>query len=252
MMKKGFTLAEILIVLVIIGVLTMILLPMAFQSSPDEEVMKFKKGYNTITTAIKELVSSDEYYQDGDLGIRANGNLIDGNHEGDITYFCQTLADLLNTKSVNCYNQTGGFNRQTGYTYVNEEGAQDAWGESAKEHMDRGCKTDPQIKPEIITNDGLIFYIPNPSYTFGITAHKELDIIQGDTQEEIDGINKTEDVRMFLKTNEDGFLNNYRIICMDIDGIGEGEDPFGFGIRVDGKILNGLRAQEWLNKKIQN
>ena len=58
-MKKGFTLAEILIVLVIIGVLTMILLPMAFQSSPDEEVMKFKKGYNTITTAIKELVSGD-------------------------------------------------------------------------------------------------------------------------------------------------------------------------------------------------
>ena len=46
-MKKGFTLAEILIVLVIIGVLTMILLPVAFQSSPDEQVMKFKKGYNT-------------------------------------------------------------------------------------------------------------------------------------------------------------------------------------------------------------
>ena len=41
--KNAFTLAEILIVLVIIGVLTMILLPMAFQSSPDEEVIKFKK-----------------------------------------------------------------------------------------------------------------------------------------------------------------------------------------------------------------
>ena len=43
MMKKGFTLAEILIVLVIIGVLTMILLPIAFQSSPDEQDMKLKK-----------------------------------------------------------------------------------------------------------------------------------------------------------------------------------------------------------------
>ena len=38
-MKKAFTLAEILIVLVIIGVLTMILLPIAFQSSPEERVM---------------------------------------------------------------------------------------------------------------------------------------------------------------------------------------------------------------------
>ena len=251
MMKKGFTLAEILIVLVIIGVLTMILLPMAFQSSPDEEVMKFKKGYNTITTAIKELVSSDEYYQDGDLGIRANGNLIDGNHEGDITYFCQTLADLLNTKSVNCYNQTGGFNRQTGYTYVNEEEGH-IWSASAKGHMDKGCKLDPQLKPEIVTTDGIIYYMPNPSYTFGVTSHKELDIILDDTQEMKDKINNSKDIRRFLQTDEDGFLINYRILCMDIDEIGKGEDPFAIGVRVDGKILNGLRAEEWLNKKIQN
>ncbi len=40
---QAFTLAEILIVLVIIGVLTMILLPVAFRSSPNEDVMRFKK-----------------------------------------------------------------------------------------------------------------------------------------------------------------------------------------------------------------
>ena len=38
---------------------------------------------------------------------------------------------------------------------------------------------------------------------------------------------------------------------MDIDGIGEGEDPFGYGIRVDGKVSPGARAQEWLQKSIQ-
>ena len=99
-MKKGFTLAEILIVLVIIGVLTMILLPVAFQSSPDEKVMKFKKGYNTLNTVIRELVSSDRYYQNGDLGTRANGNTIDGEHDGDITYFCETFADTISKYSV--------------------------------------------------------------------------------------------------------------------------------------------------------
>ena len=56
-MKKAFTLAEILIVLVIIGVLTAILLPIAFQSSPDENVMKFKKANNTLGTIIRELTS---------------------------------------------------------------------------------------------------------------------------------------------------------------------------------------------------
>ena len=76
MRKFGFTLAEILIVLVIIGVLTMILLPIAFQSSPDEQVMKFKKGYNTLGTVIRELVTSDKYYQNGDLGLKKDGTLI--------------------------------------------------------------------------------------------------------------------------------------------------------------------------------
>ena len=38
---------------------------------------------------------------------------------------------------------------------------------------------------------------------------------------------------------------------MDIDGIGKGEDPFGYGIRADGKVLPGARADEWLQKSIQ-
>ena len=38
---------------------------------------------------------------------------------------------------------------------------------------------------------------------------------------------------------------------MDIDDFNQGEDPFGFGIRADGKILNGKRADEWLKKSIQ-
>ena len=44
---------------------------------------------------------------------------------------------------------------------------------------------------------------------------------------------------------------NYKYFCMDIDGINQGEDPFGYGIRVDGKIILGARAQEWIKKSIQ-
>ena len=43
---RGFTLAEIMIVLAIVGVLTAILLPVAINSAPNENVMKFKKGNN--------------------------------------------------------------------------------------------------------------------------------------------------------------------------------------------------------------
>ena len=46
---------------------------------------------------------------------------------------------------------------------------------------------------------------------------------------------------------------------MDIDGLGknstnsncDNECPFGYGLREDGKIIAGARAQQWLQKSIQ-
>lgn len=52
--------------------------------------------------------------------------------------------------------------------------------------------------------------------------------------------------------SSNGFINVYKIFCIDVDGIGIGEDPFGYGIRYDGKIMPSARANEWLNKSIQN
>ena len=64
--------------------------------------MKFKKANTTLYRVINELVNSDKYYKDGDLGVKPNGDLIDGSHDGDYTYFCNSIADILSTKSVNC------------------------------------------------------------------------------------------------------------------------------------------------------
>ena len=100
--KRGFTLSEVMIVLVIIGVITGILLPTAIQSTPDENIMKFKKGYSTLGMVIRELVTSDKYYKDGDLGIRADGNKLKSTNIGDVNYFCYTFADALNIKEINC------------------------------------------------------------------------------------------------------------------------------------------------------
>ena len=167
-MKKGFTLAEILIVLVLIGVLTMVLLPMAFQSSPDEAVMKFKKGNNTLLTAVKELVSSDEYYQDGDLGIRANGQLIDGTHNGDITYFCNSLADILSTKSVNC-SENKICKNQYCWNHLGDMGAGDRPLENLKRYTDEGCSNSQNtVGAEIISSDDIIYFQVSPVFTFGI------------------------------------------------------------------------------------
>ena len=95
-MKKGFTLAEIMIVLAVIGVLTAILLPVAINSTPNENVMKFKKGHNVLLSAIRELVNSDKYYLDGDLGRKPDGSYVISS-----SYFCDTLAELINTQEKN-------------------------------------------------------------------------------------------------------------------------------------------------------
>ena len=51
----------------------------------------------------------------------------------------------------------------------------------------------------------------------------------------------------------------YKMFCIDIDGTPSGVSkencintyPFGYGIRLDGKIKNGKQANEWLAKSIQ-
>ena len=52
--------------------------------------------------------------------------------------------------------------------------------------------------------------------------------------------------------DEYGFDAIYKVVCMDVDGINKGEAPFGYGIRADGKILVGSRAQQWIEKSIQD
>ena len=57
------------------------------------------------------------------------------------------------------------------------------------------------------------------------------------------------------------FSSIYKILCIDPDGIPkDGSEncddkkdicPFGYGIRADGKILTGARADEWLEKDLQ-
>ena len=94
--RIAFTLAEIMIVLAVIGVLTAVLLPVAINSTPNENVMKFKKAHNTLLTTVRELVNSDKYYLDGDLGTRADGNpiYVGTDWRAARRYFCQTKVIL--------------------------------------------------------------------------------------------------------------------------------------------------------------
>ncbi len=283
--EKAFTLAEIMVALVVIGVITSILLPVAFNNLPNENVMKFKKGHATLFRVINELVTSDKYYGN-DLGYKPDGTNIGTEKNSDIVYFCNTFADILTTKSVNCSMQQNPGGHISYDWLVNKIGFISTGLDTIPEILDYYCKINSsKINPEIITSDNIIYYQTSPKETFGAFTNFKYDTpgnkylframwngTDGAICED-DGAgsfvcDKTTDGSQeggwYYYVKEDGtalhagttpvgkFYHIYKVFCMDIDDMQDGEDPFGYGIRIDGKIIAGARAQEWLNKNIQD
>ncbi len=283
-MKKGFTLAEIMIVLAVIGVLTAVLLPVAINSTPNEDIMKFKKGHNALLSTIRELVNSDEYYGE-DLGYKPDGNNISTEKDSDIVYFCKTFAEMLNTKSVNCgtQNNTDGAYISLDWE-VNKIGYITSGKNSIPEILDYYCeKNQSNVNPEIVTSDDIVYFQVSPTHTFGAFSDFKYDtpikkylfraywngvdgancVPSGDSYVCTSSTNPEPEGGSYYFIKEDGTaayagtspigktIYMYKTFCMDIDGIGEGEDPFGYGIRIDGKVMLGARADEWLQKSIQ-
>ena len=234
MKQKAFTLAEIMIVLTVIAVLTAILLPSARNAMPNEDLMKFKKAHNALYSAIQELVNSDKYYLDGDLGIKIDGSEVDSP-----TYFCETLADVMSTKEVNCKDSFSNEPTETWDAHFNQNWLLHGGSmTSFKSEMDNQCEQFATFEHnEIVTPENFTYYNYAPKYTFSHGDFKQTTCISDGTS--------------CISFIPQGMLTIYKVFCLDIDGIGKGKAPFAYGIRGDGKILNGARADEWLQKSIQ-
>ena len=236
--KQGFTLAEVMVTLVVIGIIASIIIPIAIKSKPDEGILKFKQGHNLLFGVIQQLVNSDQYYLNGDLGIKPDGTLINGDNDGDYTYFCRTVADLLATKSVNC-GEKGSANT----IYANGLSCSD-W-ENQESKLDTACLDEASnIGEEIVTVSGIVFYQTYTSTPFGWDNYSYWPRLFTQNVTSCSGKGTCDD-------EAPSAYRCKRVFCMDVDGIGTGEDPFGYGIRADGKIVVGARAQEWLEKDLQ-
>jgi len=223
-MKKAFTLAEVMIVLAIIGILVAILLPTAQNLAPDETILKFKKANSSLTTAIREVVHNEKYFYNGDLGLDRDGNLV-----SNPKYFCSVLSDVLNIKSSNCSDDNLGYN-SSAVANLPDLANFDIDNKTIFDYADCMCKNNLTSGEEIILNDNTIIYIINPYYHFG-------SLVEGS------------DKRLFNLCSKE---KRYKFICMDIDGTNQGEDPFGYAIRTDGKVIYGSRAQAWIKASINN
>lgn len=251
MKKCAYTLTEIMIVLIAIGVLAAIIIPVAVKNLPDENLAKFKKANTQLLSTIDELIASDKYYHNGDLGIRADKTIIDGTHDGDKSYFCNNVAKVMNVKSANC-----NFADST-ITYAIDRSHQ---GYFCTDWIDVGiidnqCKIYAKtMHNELVLFNNMLIYETRPAMTMGI---REVQA-SGYAGANPDGTFPTEyyENGVFSVTDKNGYKRCYKTICIDIDGVPDNatedncvnECPFGYGIRIDGKILMGTRAQEWLEK----
>ncbi len=232
-MKKAFTLAEIMIALILIGFLTGVILIQSNRNMPDKNVVLFKKANNTLSNVIKQLTNSDKYFFEGDLGKKPDGTLIQDNK-----YLCDVLKDIISYGSSDC-------DKSDLYPEANL----DIYGENIEEIKQGLAKFETLANTKqpggtISASDNIIWIIPK-ALPYGAQDKNKCP--------------SSDDFRLYSDPNGfnspcfkdlSGFDSHYRAICFDTDELEKGEIPFCYGIRVDGKIATSPRVDEWINKSV--
>lgn len=109
--KFGYTLAEVLIALTIIGILAAVSLPLVNKYSPDTAKVKYLKTYDTIREVVPIIVDSKSFYpiedqvpfvQRNPLFNIAEVTVEGSNYGGDARKFCQVFGAFLSDTVRNC------------------------------------------------------------------------------------------------------------------------------------------------------
>lgn len=134
MKKTGYTLAEILIAIAVVGVIAGLLLPMVGKIRPDMNKMLFLQTYDSIVQVTSKLASDERYYKPDDLDWDYskyplldvdNKYKFNGKDYYSKTKYCELLAIGLNAQSESCKDNP---NQVTAYsspaTFITPNGAQ--------------------------------------------------------------------------------------------------------------------------------
>lgn len=126
--KKGFTLSEVMITLGVLGVLAAILVPVITNSAPDRKKVMFKKAYSTLEKTVSELINDDVDYPSsakgliGSISVEQGFNYTaqTGTIPASVNKFCYLLSQELNTVgTVKCGTSDNpmGFTTTDGITW---------------------------------------------------------------------------------------------------------------------------------------
>ena len=190
MFKKGFTLAEMLISLAIIGVIAALTMPGLLNSKPKKEKAMYMKAYNTLTTQTADILGNPElYYTTYDAngnpncrGLSCTGLPVDSNYSDNkysgTTKFAYLFADRLNLTVAPTYYNGNGYLRCN-----STDGA--IWEIGAPNCNSSDCKIDVYITSKLKT-------VPGPQgsqkiFDYGEAFHFIIDTDGGVTPEDAKG-----------------------------------------------------------------
>lgn len=98
----GFTLAEVLVTLTLIGVITMLTLPTIFNRIPDKDRTMYKKDVYLLQNAVNQMVSDGSIYTDNTRRLRRP---VGYDESESAVAFCENLSRVLHTVGgANCGN----------------------------------------------------------------------------------------------------------------------------------------------------
>ncbi|MFA7659009.1 MAG: prepilin-type N-terminal cleavage/methylation domain-containing protein [Candidatus Gastranaerophilaceae bacterium] len=132
LVKKGFTLSEVMVTLGLIGVLAAILIPTITRTAPDSKKIMFKKAYYTTEQTIRMLINDDAFYP-ATATTKISGvvyqrgfnytDVTDGmNIPASTNKFCYLFSQRLKTVgTVSCpsaYMTNGKFTTADGMTWI--------------------------------------------------------------------------------------------------------------------------------------
>lgn len=145
--KFAFTLGEVLVTLMIVGVIAALIIPIIKNVQPDRQKLMFKKAYTTVERVVTELINDDYLYSEtsDDVGFdNTNDVEVNGETYGGDSKFCRLFSmkvNVIDNDAIRCPGNVG---------------AAGAFG-----------------NPSFTTTDNVAFYLP--STTFAADAQITVD-----------------------------------------------------------------------------
>ena len=140
-MKKAYTLSEVLVVLLVLGIIAAFIIPAVMRTAPDRSALLYKKSFYSMQEATEKMINNQNMYPIGATGEAGQQiNPTEGNFaDFDKKKFCENLANTFNVletaspKTPNCENVGAdgapNFYTTNGVAWYNFGGS-DAFGES--------------------------------------------------------------------------------------------------------------------------